>query len=153
MTEIADTVYCCRLKNPVFQALDLPPSSGGMGKGENLPCNNCLQSQGQTIDLSDWHWRWGYSLSKIHWKMEVYRAFLLWVFGLTWWGMSKILITTMTMYHGHTRLKINEETWYTKLHERAKATKFRILTLHSGQHYYTIYQKRSQINSLQSGYL
>jgi len=64
MTEIVDTVHCCRLKNPVFQVLNLPPSPGGMGKGKNLPCNNCLGSQRQTTDLSNWHMRGRYSLSK-----------------------------------------------------------------------------------------
>lgn len=97
--------------------------------------------------------RGGSVLSKIHWKMEIYTAFLLWVFHLTWWGMSKISITSMTMYHDHTRLKMNEETWHTKVHERGEVTKFKILTLYSGQHYYTIYQKRSQPNSLQYEYI
>jgi hypothetical protein len=67
--------------------------------------------------------------------------------------MSEISITTTTMYHGHTRLKMNDTIWHTKLHGRGKVPKFKILTLHSGQHYYTIYQKRSQINGLQSGYI
>jgi hypothetical protein len=70
-------------KSTVFQGLDLPPSAGGMSKGQNPPCNNCLKSQGQTTDLSNWHVIGGSSLSKIHWKMEIYTAFLLWVFGLT----------------------------------------------------------------------
>jgi hypothetical protein len=84
MTEILAIVHCCRLKNPVFHGLDLPPSSGGTGKEENLPCWACwniwFQSQGHTTAVSNGHMRVRSYLSTFHLNMEIDPAFMLWVF-------------------------------------------------------------------------
>ena len=54
----------------------------------------------------------------------------------------------MTTYHSHKPLKMNEETRHSKLHEIRNVSGVKLLTSRNGQHYYTIYLKRSQINSL-----